>query len=117
MPDYRLITNLLYEPKGMHDPSKTYKIKDTVTSSDGSMVYFALKDVPAGIALTNTAYWINQIDLSNVRSEMLEATDAAHAAADKANAAPTVSFFIDPNGNATVDGKVLAVDENGDATI
>lgn len=85
MPDYRFITNLLYEPKGTHDSSKTYRIKDTVTSSDGSMVYFALQNVPAGIALTNTTYWMNQINLSNVRSEMIEATDAANAAAEDAS--------------------------------
>lgn len=120
----QLLTNLLFEPKGRHNPQVAYNIKDTVMSADGGQVYFALKAVPVGIQLNNAEYWKLQIDLSATKAEAEAATiaanaatNAANAAADKANAAPTVSFFIDAKGNATVDGKVFAVDENGDATI
>lgn len=61
------LSNLIFEPKGMHDPNVDYSVKDTVMSADGSRVYFALRDVPAGTALTNEDYWILQIDLSNAK--------------------------------------------------
>ena len=61
---YKLLTNLLFEPRGKHNPSLTYNIKDTVMSEDGSKVYFALDNVPAGIPLTDTNYWMLQMDLS-----------------------------------------------------
>ena len=78
------LTNLLFEPKGKHDPTKTYTIKDTVMSPDGSQVYFALQDVPAGIALDNTEYWILQIDLHASKVELDNAA-AAVAGAVSAN--------------------------------
>lgn len=65
-----LLTNLIFEPKGKHDPALAYTIKDTVMSADGSRVYFALKDVPAGIALSNEEYWKLQIDISGSKNAM-----------------------------------------------
>ena len=62
----KLLTNLIFEPKGRHDPNLAYNIKDTVMNAAGNRVYFALQDVPAGIELENEEYWILQIDLSEV---------------------------------------------------
>lgn len=76
-----LLTNLLFEPKGKHNPQVAYNIKDTVMSADGSQVYFALKAVPVGIQLNNTEYWKLQIDLSGTKAEAEAATAAANAAA------------------------------------
>ena len=59
----KLLMNLIFEPKGKHDPALAYNIKDTVMSADGSQVYFALQDVPAGTALDNEDYWKLQIDM------------------------------------------------------
>ena len=64
----KFLTNLIFEPQGKHDSSLPYNIKDTVMSADGSKVYFALQDVPAGVALSNTDYWMLQIDLSGTKS-------------------------------------------------
>lgn len=72
----KLLTNLIFEPKGVHDPALTYSIKDTVMSPDGSKVYFALRDVPSGIALTDEDYWMLQIDLSGSKNAMDEAVAA-----------------------------------------
>lgn len=83
----QLLTNLLFEPKGKHDPKVAYNIKDTVMSADGSQVYFALKAVPIGIQLNNTEYWKLQIDLSVTKAEAEAATAAANAAAETANTA------------------------------
>lgn len=60
----KILTNLVFEPKGLHNPAQAYNVKDTVMSADGSRVYFALQDVPPGAALTDPAYWIRMIDLS-----------------------------------------------------
>lgn len=62
------IVNLIFEPKGRHDPTQAYKIKDIVMDATGSRAYFALQDVPAGIALEDARYWIMQIDLSYVEA-------------------------------------------------
>ena len=112
----RLLTNLIFEPKGKHDPTQAYTIKDTVMSTDGSRVYFALQDVPAGVELTDTAYWKLQIDLSATKSDMESATDAANKAAEKANAA-TYSIVVDENGDAKFNGKAFAVDAYGNMTL
>ena len=69
----KFLTNLIFEPQGKHDSSLPYNIKDTVMSADGSKVYFALQDVPAGVALSNTDYWMLQIDLSSTKSAMDDA--------------------------------------------
>lgn len=69
----KLLTNLIFEPKGMHNQNVAYNIKDTVMSADGSRVYFALQDVPAGITLDNEDYWKLQIDLSASKAAMDEA--------------------------------------------
>ena len=61
------LSNLIFEPKGVYDPNVDYDVKDTVTSIDGSRVYFARRNVPAGTALTDEDFWILQIDLSNAK--------------------------------------------------
>ena len=102
----KLLTNLIFEPKGLHDPAQPYNIKDTVMSADGSRVYFALQDVPAGIHLTDEAYWKLQIDLSETKAKMEEA----------ANMLPTVSVKVDANGDAVLSGKAFTVDAAGNVT-
>ena len=84
----KLLTNLLFKPKGKHDPALTYSIKDTVMSADGSRVYFALRDVPAGIALSDEEYWKLQIDLSASKTSM------DNAVADFANYAKMVGTKV-----------------------
>ena len=69
----KLLTNLIFEPKGKHDSADAYNIKDTVMSADGSRVYFALQDVPVGIPLDDEDYWKLQIDLSASKSAMDDA--------------------------------------------
>lgn len=76
----KLLTNLIFEPKGKHDPALAYSIKDTVMSADGSQVYFALQDVPAGTALDNEDYWKLQIDMHDTLVDMQEAAEAAKGA-------------------------------------
>ena len=72
----KLLTNLIFEPKGKHDPALAYTIKDTVMSADGSKVYFAVQDVPANTPLTDEDYWKLQIDLSGSKHALDEAAAA-----------------------------------------
>ena len=73
MATYQKITSLLFKPQGVHNAAVDYSVMDVVTSPDKSRVYFAVQNVPAGIALTNTEYWQLQIDLSSSKSAMDEA--------------------------------------------
>jgi hypothetical protein len=41
---------------GVHNSTITYKFQNMVKSSTGDL-YLSLKDVPTGIAITNTSYW------------------------------------------------------------
>lgn len=72
----KLLTNLIFEPKGKHDPALAYTIKDTVMSADGSKVYFAVQDVPANTPLADEDYWKLQIDLSGSKHALDEAAAA-----------------------------------------
>jgi len=76
--------------RGAHNGTLTYTIYDVVTS--GGSTYIALQSVPAGVAITNTAYWepvALKGDTGNngVYIGETEPTD------------PEVSVWIDPNGS------------------
>lgn len=77
---YHKITNLFFEPQGMHDSGEAYSVMDVVTSPDGAIAYAALQDVPAGTPLTDASYWKSICDLTAVKNAMLTAADAANAA-------------------------------------
>lgn len=62
------LTNLKFEPKGTHNPAQAYSVMDVVISADGSIAYAAVKDVPAGTALSsNGGYWVKLLDLSALK--------------------------------------------------
>lgn len=66
-------------PKGTYSSSTAYEILDIVTNAEGSASYIAKQNVPAGTALTNTAYWAVVADV--------------HGALDNASAA--LSYIAD----------------------
>lgn len=79
-------------------------------SADGSRVYFALQDVPAGVELTDAAYWKLQVDLSATKAEAEAATAAANAAAETANtAAANVKGDIDRLSEEKLDNYRLSI--------
>lgn len=53
--------------RGAHSTSASYLVMDLVRNSGGTIAYMAVKDVPAGIALTNTEYWVVFADVSSLR--------------------------------------------------
>lgn len=100
--EYRKIVDLIFEPQGKHDPAVSYKIKDTVMSADGSQVYFAIQDVPAGVALTDTSYWKKQIDLAASKSAMDNAAANAKTQTDNviASAQERVDDLVEEAANS-----------------
>lgn len=65
MAEWKTAGKVRMTPRGTHDSSLAYEILDVVTNSTDNKVYVAKVDVPAGVALTNTTYWVNIIDVSN----------------------------------------------------
>lgn len=57
MSEWHNIGRISPVPAGTWSSAKAYKRLDIVTDSNGEKSYIALKDVPAGTALSNTAYW------------------------------------------------------------
>lgn len=65
MAEWKTAGKVRITPRGTHDPSLSYEILDVVTNSTDNKVYIAKVDVPTGITLTNTSYWVNILDVSN----------------------------------------------------
>lgn len=94
--------------KGVWSSSAAYMRLDIVSSADRTTAYIARKDVPAGTALTNTAYWVMVLDLSgvleNVDSVMAEAQGVLDSKANAISAEATgnpVTVYAD-GGSALV---------------
>lgn len=66
MSDWHVIGRISPVPAGVWDGTKTYKRLDIVTDSGYLKSYISLKDVPAGIELSNGEYWHLMCDVSSV---------------------------------------------------
>lgn len=67
--------------KGAWSRQLSYLILDVVTDAATASAYAALKNVPAGVLLTNSDYWVPVID----GSDILKTIESARTAADAAN--------------------------------
>lgn len=65
MPTWDTIGKIRMTPKGTHNPSIEYERLDLVNNGDKNKYYIAKQDVPTGISLNNTTYWINILDVSD----------------------------------------------------
>lgn len=83
MADMVFLTKLKPEPMGAHDASKAYGVNSLVMSADGAAAYLSVKDVPAGVQLTNAEYWKIHTDLSKTKQSAEEAAAKAMAARDE----------------------------------
>lgn len=79
---YTLIGRIRPAFRGTWSSATAYDALDVVRSADGSIVYSAVKSVPAGTALTNTAYWAVLLDASAA----FDAADGAAQAETRLNA-------------------------------
>ena len=66
MADYNLVGRIRPVYKGVWNAETAYTVLETVMSTNGHAVYIAVKDVPAGTALTNEEYWGILLDASTV---------------------------------------------------
>lgn len=64
MSDWHNIGRISPVPAGVWGETKAYKRLDIVTESGGARTFIALKDVPAGIELSNTEYWQIVVDVA-----------------------------------------------------
>lgn len=65
MPTWDTIGKVRMTPKGTHNPAVTYSRLDMVSNGDKNKYYIAKQDVPINVALSNTTYWINILDVSD----------------------------------------------------
>ncbi|MGN0773493.1 MAG: hypothetical protein ACI4MP_06840 [Candidatus Ventricola sp.] len=63
--------------RGEWDPEAAYAALDMVRSADGQTSYTALKDVPAGTALSNATYWDRIVDVTAAVDRITAAADSA----------------------------------------
>lgn len=84
---YTEIGRVRPRPLGTHSASQAYEVMDMVMAADGSKAYIATQAVPAGTALTNTAYWAPVVDVSAAVAKADAAADKAGDAADATNGA------------------------------
>lgn len=67
---YNLIGRIRPTFRGAWSSYTAYDALDVVSNADGSIVYSALKTVPSGTPLTNTAYWAVLLDVSSMNSQI-----------------------------------------------
>lgn len=63
---YTQIGRIRVRNRGVHSTSNKYEVMDLVTNASGDIAYMAIKNVPTGMALTNTTYWIKFLDVSSL---------------------------------------------------
>lgn len=63
--------------RGEWDSEAAYAALDMVRSADGQTSYTALKDVPAGTALSNATYWDRIVDVTAAVDRITAAADSA----------------------------------------
>lgn len=93
--------------RGEWDPASAYAALDMVRSADGQASYTALKDVPAGTALSDATYWDKIVDMTSSAARPLPATaegnpaqiwpDAGSALRPVTTLAPVQSGSGDPS--------------------
>lgn len=52
--------------EGLHDSTRTYEKLSVVTNTEKTKLYISKKNVPSGVALTNTEYWEESMNNSSV---------------------------------------------------
>lgn len=61
---YTQIGRIRPRNRGVHSTTTSYQVMDLVSNAAGDIAYMAIKNVPTGMALTNTTYWIKFLDVS-----------------------------------------------------
>lgn len=52
--------------EGLHDSTRTYEKLSVVTNTEKTKLYISKKNVPSGVAITNTEYWEESMNNNSV---------------------------------------------------
>lgn len=63
---YTSVGRIRPRARGSHNAASTYSVLDIATNAAGTIAYMAVRNVPAGIAITNTAYWVEFANVSDL---------------------------------------------------
>lgn len=66
MDGYNLVGRIRPVYRGVWNAETAYTVLETVTTADNSAAYIAVKDVPAGIPLSNDEYWGLLVDVGGL---------------------------------------------------
>ena len=78
MADYNLVGRIRPVYRGVWNADTAYTVLETVTAADNHAAYIAVRDVPAGVSLSNEEYWGVLVDiggLEGVDGGVVEETD------------------------------------------
>lgn len=78
---YTVIGRIRPRPMGEWNVENEYEALDVVMQPDGASAFMAVQNVPAGIALAQSGYWMPIVDINAAVAAAKEATDAAQRAA------------------------------------
>lgn len=86
--------------RGVYDAAKAYETLDIVTNGEGTAAYMAVKDAPAGTALSDETYWEALVDIETIVVRANNATENANMAAERLNEGFVVTD--DDAGNVSI---------------
>lgn len=78
---YTVIGRIRPRPMGAWNAETEYEALDVVMQPDGASAFMAVQNVPAGIALAQSDYWLPIVNINAAVDAAKEATDAARQAA------------------------------------
>ena len=86
MADYNLVGRIRPVYRGVWNAETAYTVLETVTAADNHAAYIAVRDVPAGVSLSNEEYWGVLVDIGGLEGVGGSLTDGsvlvAHIAAE-----------------------------------
>lgn len=86
MDGYNLVGRIRPVYRGVWSAETAYTVLETVTTADNRAAYIAVKDVPAGVLLSNEEYWGVLVDVGGLEGTGGSLTDgsvlAEHIAAE-----------------------------------
>lgn len=116
MGDFNLVGRIRPVYRGVWDSGTNYTVLEVVVSDDMLTAYIAIKDVPAGTALSNSEYWGAMVSAKELKAPSGEdggyyvpavSSDGVLTWAASKNGMPSVASVnvIGPRGKDGVDGK------------
>lgn len=78
---------------GLWNITQQYKSNSVVLSNVSNIAYISIKDVPSGIELANTEYWVPIFDLSTLINKILSSPTGVY---DPVDTSISLKFSVQP---------------------